>query len=122
MRHFPLASKRPRAPALHAAAEAASLHSEEAFWSFWDSLLADRGRVDDPHLWERARAAGIELERFDRDRRSAAVAERVQRDFRSGVRAGVTGTPAGFARGEALTGDLVASLERVAEGMGEASF
>jgi protein-disulfide isomerase len=122
VRHFPLASKRPRSPALHAAAEAAALHSEEAFWSFWDSLLADRGRVDDPHLWERARAAGIEVGRFDRDRRSATVTERVQRDFRSGVRAGVTGTPAGFASGEALTGDLAASLERVASGHGGREF
>ncbi|WP_218972739.1 hypothetical protein, partial [Aeromonas caviae] len=47
VRHFPLAAKRPRSPALHAATEAAALQSEEAFWSFWDSLLADRAHVDD---------------------------------------------------------------------------
>ncbi len=109
-RHFPIAGKRPRSPALHAAAEAAGLQDEEAFWSFWDSLLADRAHADDPHLWERAEALGLDIARFDRDRRSEAVRERVQRDFKSGIRAGVVGTPAGFAGGRALGHDLAAEL------------
>ena len=62
-----------------------------------DSLYADRGHVDDPHLWERAERLGLDLERFEADRRSDAVAARVRRDFESGIRAGVTGTPAIFA-------------------------
>ncbi len=49
-----------------------------------DSLYADRGRVDDPHLWERAERLGLDLERFEADRRSDAVAARVRRDFESG--------------------------------------
>lgn len=93
-RHFPLASKHPRSPALHAAAEAAGLQGR--FFAMVDSLYADRGRVDDPHLWERAEELGLELERFEADRRSAAVAARVRRDFQSGIRAGVTATPALF--------------------------
>jgi protein-disulfide isomerase len=93
-RHFPVASKHPRSPALHAAAEAAGLQG--AFFEMVDSLYADRGRVDDPHLWERTRRLGFDLERFERDRRSAATAARVRRDFESGVRAGVTSTPAVF--------------------------
>ena len=59
-----------------------------------DSLYADRGRVDDPHLWERAERLGLDLDRFEADRRSAEVAARVRRDFESGIRAGVSGTPA----------------------------
>ena len=58
-----------------------------------DSLYADRGHVDDPHLWQRAERLGLDLERFEADRRSDAVAARVRRDFESGIRAGVTGTP-----------------------------
>ncbi len=91
-RHFPVASKHPRSPALHAAAEAAG--AQGAFFAMVDSLYADRGHVDDPHLWERVRALGLDLERFERDRRSDAVAARVRRDFESGIRAGVTSTPA----------------------------
>jgi protein-disulfide isomerase len=93
-RHFPVASKHPRAPALHAAAEAAG--HQGRFFEMVDSLYADRGRVDDPHLWERAERLGLDLERFEADRRSPAVEERVRRDFRSGLRAGVSGTPAVF--------------------------
>jgi protein-disulfide isomerase len=91
-RHFPVASKHPRSPALHAAAEAAG--AQEEFFAMVDSIYADRGHVDDPHLWERVERLGLDLERFERDRRSEQVAARVRRDFLSGIRAGVTSTPA----------------------------
>jgi len=100
LRHFPIASKRPRAPALHAAAEAASLQDPAAFWAMVDSIYADHGHIDDPHLWRRAEQLGLDVERFEADRRSRAVAERVRADFEAGVRAGVTGTPSAFADGE----------------------
>jgi protein-disulfide isomerase len=93
-RHFPVASKHPRAPALHAAAEAAG--QQGRFFEMVDLLYADRGHVDDPHLWRRVERLGLDLERFESDRRSSAVATRVRRDFESGIRAGVTGTPAIF--------------------------
>ncbi len=111
VRHFPVASKRPRSTALHAATEAAAAQGgEEAFWAMWDSLYEDRGRVDDPHLWERAEHLGLDLTRFDADRRGPVAAERVNRDFRSGIRAGVTGTPTAFAAGRRVGGDLLAAL------------
>ncbi|MFN8218335.1 MAG: DsbA family protein [Solirubrobacterales bacterium] len=93
-RHFPVASKHPRSPALHGAAEAAG--RQGAFFELVDSLYADRGRVDDPHLWRRAEELGLDLARFEAERRSEEVAARVQRDFRSGIRGGVAGTPAFF--------------------------
>ena len=106
-RHFPVASKHPRAPALHAAAEAVALQgSDEAFWAFVDSIYGDQGRVDDPHLWKRVEALALDVQRFDEDRRSTAIAERVRRDFQGGIRAGVAGTPAGFVDGTAVAGDL----------------
>ena len=111
-RHFPMASKHPRAPALHAAAEAAG--AQGAFWEMCDSLYADRGRVDDPHLWERAERFGLDLERFQADRRSDAVRERVERDFVSGIRAGVGGTPWVFAEGCTIQGEVIAELEVIA--------
>ena len=113
-RHFPMASKHPRAPALHAAAEAAG--AQDAFWEMCDSFYADRGRVDDPHLWERAERFGLDLDRFQADRRSDAVRERIERDFVSGIRAGVGGTPWAFAAGRPIQGDVIAELERVAAG------
>jgi len=116
VRHFPLAAKRPRSPALHAATEAAALQSEDGFWGLWDSLLADRSHVDDPHLWERVERLGLDLDRFESDRRSPAVAARVRRDFVSGIRAGVTGTPSAFTASGPVEGDLAAALAALAEG------
>lgn len=115
VRHFPVASRRSRSPALHAAAEAAATQAgEEAFWAMWDSLYEDRGRTDDPHLWARAERLGLDLTRFDSDRRSDAVVARVQDDFRTGIRAGVVGTPAAFREGKPLSGDPTAALAALA--------
>ncbi len=111
-RHFPMGSKHPRAPALHAAAEAAA--AQGAFWEMCDSLYADRGHVDDPHLWERAEHFGLDLDRFRREIRSEAVRVRVERDFVSGIRAGVAGTPTAFVQGERLEGDVVEALRATA--------
>jgi protein-disulfide isomerase len=115
-RHFPVRSAHPRALAAAHAAEAAGLQG--AFWPMHDALFADQGRLEDPHLWDRARALGLDLERFDADRRSEAVAARVSEQFRAGIRAGVATTPTAFLEGETLAGRecapaLVARLGRV---------
>jgi protein-disulfide isomerase len=93
-RHFPVRSSHPRAWAAACAAEAAS--AQGRFWDMHDSLFADQARLEDPHLWQRAEALGLDLERFDSDRRSEPVLEHVRRDFHSGVRAGVVTTPTVF--------------------------
>jgi predicted DsbA family dithiol-disulfide isomerase len=81
-----------------------------------DSLYADRGHVDDPHLWERAERFGLELERFRNDCRSDGVRERIERDFVSGIRAGVGGTPMAFHNGERLEGEVVEALAALTRG------
>jgi protein-disulfide isomerase len=101
-RHFPVTSKHPRSRRLAQAAEAAGFQGR--FWEMHDSLFADQGRLDDPHLWERVTRLGLALDRFEADRRSEAVAERVERDFRSGIRAGVATTPTLFVEGHAHPG------------------
>jgi protein-disulfide isomerase len=101
-RHFPVPSKHPRARALALAAEAA--HLQGRFWEMHDSLFGDQGHLDDPHLWQRARDLGLDLERFQADRRLPDLDERVTRDFRSGVRAGVMSTPTLFVDGELFPG------------------
>jgi protein-disulfide isomerase len=101
-RHFPVRSSHPRAEAAARAAEAAAL--QDAFWEFHDALFADRGRLEDPHLWARAERLGLDVVRFDADRRSEAVAARVREDFRGGIRAGVVTTPTVFVDGERHAG------------------
>ncbi len=101
-RHFPVVSKHPRARVLALAAEAAARQGR--FWDFHDSLMADQGRLDDPHLWQRCRDLGLDLDRFEADRRDPGAAERVERDFRAGIRAGVVTTPTLYVDGQAHPG------------------
>ena len=95
-RHFPVRSPHPRGGGGGSAAEAAGRQGR--FWEMHDALFADPARLEDPHLWERARALGLDVARFDADRRGEPVLARVRRDFASGVRAGVVSTPALFLR------------------------
>jgi protein-disulfide isomerase len=118
-RHFPVRSSHPRAWPAAMAAEAAA--RQDRFWPMHDALLADQARLEDPHLWRRAQDLGLDLERFEADRRSEAVAERIRGDFRSGVRAGVVTTPTIFiwSDGRALqvsAEELVDRLRRPATG------
>jgi protein-disulfide isomerase len=117
-RHFPVRSSHPRAWPSACAAEAAGLQGR--FWEMHDALFADPARLEDPHLWERARALGLDIDRFENDRRSDEVRARVRRDFESGVRAGVVTTPTLFAGGRTLVGRIppaeLQALSETAEG------
>ena len=108
VRHFPVTGKHRRSAVLHAAAEAAAVQREEHFWEMVDAIYRDHSHQDDPHLWRRAEALGLDLERFERDRRAAEIGARIRRDFESGIRAGVTSTPTAFAGERLLSGDGVA--------------
>jgi protein-disulfide isomerase len=113
-RHFAIAAKHPRAVPLACATEAAG--EQGRFWELHDAIFDDPGRSDDPHLWAHAEALGLDLERFERDRRSEAVARRVREQTRGGMRAGVAVTPTLIVEGTILPGppdaELVASLTK----------
>jgi protein-disulfide isomerase len=109
-RHFPVRSSHPRAWAAACAAEAASRQGR--FWEMHDLLFADQGRLEDPHLWQRASSLGLDLQRFDAERRSDEVLARVKRDFESGIRGGVVTTPTLFAGERKFTGEIDAETLR----------
>jgi protein-disulfide isomerase len=101
-RHFPVRSSHPRAHAAACAAEAAG--RQGAFWPMHDALFADQAHLEDPHLWARAERLGLDVERFDADRRDPEVAERVRASLRSAIRAGVATTPTVVFDGELHAG------------------
>ncbi len=119
-RHFPVRSSHPRAWPAACAAEAAA--GQGRFWEMHDLLFADAARLEDPHLWERAQALGLDLERFDTERRGEAARARVRRDFDGGIRAGVVATPTVFLSGgrrlsgRIAVGELAEALGVAAEG------
>ena len=96
-RHFPVRSSHPRAWPAACAAEAAGEQGQ--FWAMHDALFADQGRLEDPHLWARAETLGLDVARFDADRRSETVLARVKASFRAGVSCGVVTTPSAFLDG-----------------------
>jgi len=107
-RHFPVRSAHPRALPAACAAEAAGLQG--AFWEMHELLFSNQDSLDAASLVKHARTLGLDVARFDADRRAAAIAERVARDFRSGIRAGVATTPTLFRDGRAYTRDQLGEL------------
>lgn len=97
-RHFPLTEIHPHALAASQAAEAAAL--QDRFWGMHESLFHHQKALEDEDL--RRYAVGLELNvgRFDADRGSEPVLDRIERDFRSGIESGeVRGTPTLFIDG-----------------------
>lgn len=111
-RHLALTAKHPRAVALACAAEAAA--RQGAFWDFHDAVYADQGRIDDPHLWALVERLGLDLERFEEDRRDPAVLAHVQAQTKEAVLAGAMTTPTFLRDGrpnQALYHELVRNRE-----------
>jgi protein-disulfide isomerase len=101
-RHFPMSNVH-----LHAehAAEAAEAAGEQGiFWPMHETLFANQDALDDESLAEYAAALGLNEMRLIQEVISGAHAERIREDFKSGVRAGVNGTPCFFINGERYDG------------------
>jgi protein-disulfide isomerase len=91
-RHLVLRARGPRPRALAGALEAAA--RQDAFWTFLDAVVATPGRTDDPDLWALAQRLGLDVARFEQDRRDDAAQARIAADLAAGLDAGASGTPA----------------------------
>jgi len=96
-RNFPLAQIHPHAQHAAEAAEAAGAQGE--FWGMHDLLFENQDALEDPDLLRYAAALSLDQERFTKELSSGVYADRVRRDFRSGVKSGVNGTPTFFING-----------------------
>jgi protein-disulfide isomerase len=101
-RHFPMSNVHPHAA--HAAEAAEAAGEQRAFWPMHETLFANQDALDDESLAEYAAALGLNEVRLIQEVISGAHAERVREDFRSGVRAGVNGTPCFFINGQRYDG------------------
>jgi len=115
-RNFPLANSHPHA--VHAAEAAEAAAAQGRFWEMHDLLFENQNALDDEDLAQYATVLGLDAERLIREVRSGQHQARVQEDFKSGMRAGVNGTPTFFINGERYDGprDLETFLEAL---MGE---
>jgi len=109
-RNFPLAQAHPHATSAAEAAETAA--TQGRFWEMHDLLFEHQTALDEPHLLQYAATVGVDREQFQADLAAHTYAERVRRDFVSGVRSGVNGTPTFFINGIRYDDDWdLASLE-----------
>ena len=69
-----------------------------------ETLFANQDTLDDESLAQYAAALGLDETRVFQEVISNAHALRIREDFRSGVRAGVNGTPCFFINGQRYDG------------------
>jgi len=101
-RHFPLTNVHPHAE--HAAEAAEACGEQGAFWPMHETLFANQDTLDDESLAQYAAALGLDETRVLQEVIVNAHAHRIREDFRSGVRAGVNGTPCFFINGQRYDG------------------
>jgi protein-disulfide isomerase len=96
-RNFPLREAHPFAEGAAEAAEAAG--SQGSFWEMHDLLFENQEDLEGESLVRYAQRVVSDAERWVRDMNNRAFRERVDEDFKSGMRSGVNGTPTFFING-----------------------
>jgi protein-disulfide isomerase len=116
-KHFPLTQ-------IHAQAEPAALASWAAFqqgkfWEYHNALFEQQSRLGEDFYVELAKTLKLDIDRFNRDRKSPEAKEAIKKDFELGKSLGVRGTPSFVINGTFLSGvpnlkdleDLVAQIK-----------
>jgi protein-disulfide isomerase len=104
-RHFPLSF---HAEAPKAAEASACAADQKKFWEYHDKLFANQGALKVDDLKKHAADLGLDTARFNECLDSGKNAELVKKDMSAGEKVGVTGTPAFFINGIALSGAVPA--------------
>jgi protein-disulfide isomerase len=103
-RNMPLNEMHPHAEVAAEAAEAAAAQGK--FWEMHDALYEHQAGLGPNLLRTLARQLHLDEPRFQEDLVSHKFRAHVKRDFMSGVRSGVAGTPTFFINGDRYAGEL----------------
>jgi protein-disulfide isomerase len=110
-RHFPLTQIHDEA--LPAAKAAWAAQQQGKFWEYHDALFDQQKSLNDATFISIAKTLGLDLAKFDRDRRSPQSAQAIESDQKLGESIGIEGTPFMIFNGEPLSGAVpVAELEK----------
>jgi protein-disulfide isomerase len=90
-KHFPLEGHVNSVPAARAAFAA---QQQGKFFQLADALFENQAELDEDKIRELARAAGLDMEKFEADFTSEASRARVERDRKDGEKLNIEGTPA----------------------------
>jgi protein-disulfide isomerase len=113
-RHFPLSEIHPNAEPAAEASEFAG--SEDKFWEMHDALFENQDELSPATILELAVEIGLDGEELSEALEAGTFEQKVRRDFSSGVRSGVNGTPTFFINGVRHDGsyeytDLVTAID-----------
>jgi protein-disulfide isomerase len=103
-RNMPLNEMHPRAELAAEAAEAAGAQGK--FWEMHDALYEHQAELGPDLVRKLAGRLHLDAAQFETDLVSGKFRDRVKRDFMSGVRSGVAGTPTFFINGALYNGEL----------------
>lgn len=103
-RHFPLAQ---HANAMISSLAAEAAGSQGKFWEMYDILYKEQREwegVKDPTsiFVKYAQSLNLDLEKFKTDLTSEQAKERINNDYKGGVKAGIVGTPTFFVNGKQI--------------------
>lgn len=96
-RNFPLQEIHPYAYPSAIAAEAAGRQGK--FWEMHDLIFENQHRLSGTFILKLAKQLDLNLAKFTEDMESESIREKIDRDFESGIRSGVNGTPSFFLNG-----------------------
>ncbi|TVP62196.1 MAG: DsbA family protein [Nodularia sp. (in: Bacteria)] len=96
-RHFPQPQIYPQSQKAAEAAEIAGAQGK--FWQMHDTLFKCQNELNNGYLVEYAQQLGLNIPQFLQDMTNHVYADRVNQDWQSGLRSGVTDTPAFFING-----------------------
>ncbi|MCA3244133.1 MAG: thioredoxin domain-containing protein [Alphaproteobacteria bacterium] len=102
-KQLPLPFHRNAKPAAYAALAA---HQQGKYWEYTERLWANPAQLGDAMYVQIAQELGLNLNKFNRDRASAAIQQQVEADLADATKAGARGTPFFFINGEPLSGAL----------------
>jgi protein-disulfide isomerase len=97
-RHMPLNEVHPFAQYAAEAAEAAGAQGK--FWEMHNAIYTRQSELGSDLLHQLAGALHLDIPRFEAELDARRYRPRVKRDFMSGMRCGVTGTPTFFINGK----------------------
>jgi len=102
-RNFPLRESHPFALMAAKTAEAAAAQGK--FWEMHDKIYENQKKLSSDSLLQFAQQLKLDLNQFKRDLQSPENENKIQADFNSGVRSGVSGIPCFFIHEERYAGD-----------------
>ena len=96
IKQFPLPSHQQARPASIAAMAAAR---QNKFWEYHDEIFKDFQNLSENKLVEIAKKLGLDMDKFNKDRKDPAIQTFIEKDVNDGRAAGVRGTPTIFVNG-----------------------